>query len=223
MIGEDVKLRIIQQVALIAPGLSETLQLVFTNLKTRVDLGSISGLFGLVFFVFLSSFVFKQLRYSFDVIYDDFDPDQSKSLLHLIKDRVGVMLIVLAMCLLFLASLLINPLFDYLLAARFKGTEWRTLVQIFLNLSILFVMFTGLYFFTPTRKKKLKDCTLMALISAIAFLGGNIVLGLYMGRIALNSLYGAAGALLIFLLWTFYSSLTVFMTVEVFQFSKNKR
>jgi len=44
-----------------------------------------------------------------------------------------------------------------------------------------------------------------------------------MKNVALHSLYGAAGALLVFLLWTYYSSLTLFISVEVFEFFKGKK
>lgn len=223
LIGEDIQQKILQQVAFIAPDVSQTLQIIFKNLKTRVDLGSISGLFGLGFLLFLASFVFMQMRYSLDVIYGDHDHSKSKSFLQMIRERGFLMLVVVVMCLLFATSLLMNPIFDYLLASRFEDADWRNFVQVMLNFCILFVLFTGLYIFTPTKRKKLTDCAQMALITTGAFLVGNILTGLYMKKIALDSLYGAAGALLIFLLWTFYSSLTLFLSVELFEFLKRKR
>lgn len=222
LIGEDIQQKIIQQVGFIAPDVSQTLQLIFLNLKERVDLGSISGLFGLGFLLFLASYVFVQLRYSLDVIYGDHDHANPKPFLQVVKERGVLMLVVIAMCLLFATSLLINPIFNFLLAERFENADWRNFVQVMLNFAILFVLFTGLYFFTPTKKKKFSDCAQMSLITTGAFLVGNILTGLYMKKIALDSLYGAAGALLIFLLWTFYSSMTLFLSVEVFEFLKKR-
>jgi membrane protein len=223
LIGENIQHKILQQVAFIAPEVSQTLELIFSNLKDRVDLGSISGLLGLVFLLFLASYVFVQLRYSLDVVYGDFDKLKSKSFFHVIKERGGLMLVVIAMCLLFATSLLINPIFDFLLASRFENADWRKFVQVLLNFSIVFVLFTGLYFFTPSIKKKFSDCAKIALVTTGAFSVGNILTGLYMKTVALHSLYGAAGALLIFLLWAFYSSFTLFLSVEVFEFFKNRK
>lgn len=222
LIGEDVRLLIIKQVSLIAPELTGLFEIVFTSLQSRMDLGSISGLLGVAFLIFLSSFVFLQLRHSLDVIYGDYDPHHSKPFLHMIKERGIFMLIAVGMCALFVLSLLINPLFDFLLASRFQSADVKRFIQILLNFSILFVIFTGLYFFTPTRRKKLHDCAQMALFTSAAFLGGNILTGIYMKTVALDSLYGAAGAMLIFLLWTFYSALSVFLSVEFFEFLKRK-
>jgi YihY family inner membrane protein len=223
LVGEDIQVKILDQVSIIAPDVSQTLHLIFKNLKSRVDLGSVSGLFGLGFLLFLASFVFMQLRYSFDVIYGDNEHFKPKSFFQAVKERGMLMLVVVAMCVLFASSLLINPVFNYLLASRFESTEWRNLIQVMMNFSILFTLFTGLYLFTPTKRKKLADCAQMSLITSAAFLVGNILTGLYMKTIAIDSLYGAAGALLIFLLWTYYSSLTLFMSVEIFEFLKRKK
>ena len=133
------------------------------------------------------------------------------------------MLVVVAMCLLFASSLLINPIFEYVFSSRFASAEWRGFVQVLLNFTILFTLFTGLYLFTPTKRKKMSDCAQMSLITSVAFLVGNMLTGLYMKTIAIDSLYGAAGALLIFLLWTYYSSMTLFMSVEIFEFIKRKK
>ena len=220
LIGEDLQLKILEQVAFVAPGASQTLQLIFDNLKNRVDVGSISGVIGLGFLLFLASFVFMQIRYSLDIIYGDYDHSKSMSFLQALKERGILMLVVMAMCLLFATSLVISPIFNFLLASRFENTDWRSFVQVLLNFSVLFILFTGLYFFTPTKKKKLSDCAQISFIATGAFLVGNVLTGLYMKNIALHSLYGAAGALLVFLLWTFYSSLALFLSVELFEFVK---
>lgn len=223
LIGEDIQLKILDQVSFIAPEVSQTLQLIFENLQDRVDLGSVSGILGLGFLLFLSSFVFMQLRYSLDIIHGDFDHSKRVTFLQGIKNRGLIMLVVILMCLLFATSLLIGPIFNFVLASRFESQDWRSFVQVLLNFSILFMLFTGLYFFTPTKKKKLKDCAQIAFITTGAFLVGNVLTGLYMKNIALHSLYGAAGALLVFLLWTYYSSLTLFISVEFFEFLKGKK
>jgi len=222
LVGEDIQQSVIQQVSQIAPDVTGTMQLVFENLKNRVDLGSISGFLGLGFLLFLASFVFVQFRYSFDVIYGDHDPLVEKSFFHQLKERGILMLVVIAMCLLFATSLLINPVFNFLLADRFENETWKYFIQLSLNLLVLFFLFTGLYFFTPTRKKRIRDCALMSIITSSAFQGGNILTGIYMKTVAIDSLYGAAGALLIFLLWAFYSSLTIFLSLELVEFVKRK-
>ncbi len=223
LIGEDVQQGILSQVSMIAPELKETLEMVLDNLQSRVDLGSISGVIGLGFLVFLASLLFVQMRYSLDVIYGDIDVHKPKTVVEIIKSRGVLMLVAMGMCTLFALSLLINPLFNFLVGSSFENEMVKNALQVLLNFCVLFVLFTGMYFVTPTKKKRLRDCAQMSLLTSGLFLFGNILIGLYMKNFALNSLYGAAGALLIFLLWTFYSSLTLFMSVELFEFLKRKK
>jgi membrane protein len=218
LIGPDIQYKLLDQASTLAPDAGGVLKMVFENLKERVNVGSLTGLIGLVFLLFLASFVFLQLRYSLDIIQGHHDPHKPKSFLDVLKERGWLMVVVIAMCTLFALSLVIQPLFNFLLASRFESRAWREIMQICLNFILLFILFTGLYSFTPTIKKKLSDCAKIAVLTSGAFLLGNMLTGLYMRKIALDSLYGAAGALLIFLLWAFYSSLMIFMSVEVFEF-----
>jgi len=223
IIAEDVQLKIIRQVSFFAPEAANMLQMVFKNLQSRVDLGSISGVFGLVFLLFLASFVFMQMRYSLDVIYGTYEQLKPKTMLQVFKEKMGLMLVVIVMCALFGISLLINPLFNYLFSSNFESDLWGKFIQVLISFSILFILFTGLYFFTPTKKKIFKDCAQMSFVTTCAFLVGNTLTSFYMKRVALDSLYGAAGALLIFLLWSFYSSLIILLSVELFEFLKRKQ
>ena len=223
LIGEDIREKILNQVSMIAPELRGALEMVFLNLQTRVDIGSLSGVVGLGFLLFLASYLFVQMRYSLDLIYGDIDIHRPRSVLQLIKERGALMIVVVAMCTLFAVSLLMGPFFNFILDDRFDSEMVKNISKILLNFCVLFVLFTGLYFFTPTKKKRLRDCAQMSVLTSGAFLVGNILTGLYMKEFAMDSLYGAAGALLIFLLWTFYSSLTLFMSVEVFEFLKRKK
>ena len=217
-IGEDIKFLILKQVSLLAPNLTDTLNLIFSNLHERVDLGSLPGVLGLIFLVFLSSLVFKQFRFAFDVIHGDYNPRLKKSFRFFLKERFFVMSIGLAMCALFFISLFIVPVFNFLISYFISDHEWEHSINFILNVFVLLFMFTGFYFFTPSRKSQIRHCIQMAFITSLGFIAGNTLMSLYMKKLAMQSLFGAAGALLIFLLWTFYSSLIIFLSVEVFEF-----
>lgn len=221
--GENIQHSILSQAEMIAPHLSEALSFIFTNLKGRVDLGSSSGLFGVSFLIFLSSLIFKHLRYSFDVIYGDFNPAKTQTFWQFIRECGFIMFVALFMCTLFLISLLINPIIQLVLAYSFKSLIWEKVLQHALSFAILSFIFTGLYMLTPTRRNKLKDCMKMAFMTSLTFQFGNMLTGLYMRTIATHSLYGATGALLVFLLWAFYSALMIFFSVEFFEFVKKRR
>ena len=82
------------------------------------------------------------------------------------------------------------------------------------------ILFSGLHYFTPSRRPRKTHAFKMALLSSVFFMVGNVLLASYLKKVAADSVYGAAGTLLVFLLWTFYSSFTIFLSVEVFLFLK---
>ncbi len=223
LLEEHIQTSMIKQISLILPGLGDILQLIFKNLKNRVDLGTVSGYLGLVFLIFLSSILFKHLRHAFDVIYGDFNPIRKRSFLQILKERGWVMLIAFIMCSLFILSLLIGPFLQYIAPYLFVSFAVKKVLQVTLSFIVLTILFTGLYLFTPTRRNPFSHCFKMALVTSLSFVFGNYLAGLYIRKIALQSLYGAAGGILVFLLWAFYSSLMVFFTVELFQMWRKKK
>jgi membrane protein len=223
LIGENIQDKILVQTANLAPEAAEVLKMILQNIKQRVDIGSLSGLVGLIVLLFLASFVFLQLRFSLDLIHGHHETHRPKSFMDILKERIWLMLVVIAMCSVFALSLMINPLFNFILGSRFESRAWHELMQICLNFLLLFILFTSLHFFTPTVKKCLRDCAKIAILTSGAFLIGNMLTGLYMRKIALDSFYGAAGGLLIFLLWAFYSALMIFMSVEIFEFLRLRK
>ncbi len=62
-----------------------------------------------------------------------------------------------------------------------------------------------------------RDVWLGALVTAALFALGNVLIGIYFGYTAVGSAYGAAGSLVIFLLWAYYSAAIVYFGAEFTQ------
>jgi membrane protein len=79
-----------------------------------------------------------------------------------------------------------------------------------LNWSISFVLlsllFAAIYKVLPDRNLQWRDVLVGAVATAVLFTIGKSLIGAYLGSSAIGSSYGAAGALLIVLLWVYYSS-----------------
>jgi membrane protein len=222
MLGEDIQEAAIDQAGNLAPEVSGTLELVFSNLNEQVNLGSISGIVGVISILFTASLIFAQLRHALDVIYGDYNPHASKSVWQLVKERIFLMLVVVVMSTIFVASLFVRPIFHFFLGDHLEGTfVYQYLPQV-VNFLIFFVLFLGFYYMTPTRKQRVKECAKMAVLTSVFFLIGKFGISAYMTNIAAGSVYGAAGALFVFLLWAYYSALTLFLSVEIFEFLRKK-
>ena len=87
-----------------------------------------------------------------------------------------------------------------------------------LNFVISFVitalLFTLIYKVLPDVTVKWKDVWIGGAVTALLFSLGRFLIGFYLGRGSVSSAYGAAGSLVIILLWIYYSSQILFFGAE---------
>ena len=219
LIGGDTQTRVISLASDFSPEVGEMINLIIDNVNKGVNLSSLSGLIGLGILLFTASLVFIQIRYAFDVIYGYHEKRGQVTFLRYVYNRLFAMMVVfLAGIFLILSSLLPG------IVRLFGNNETVLLYSAFaVNFLIFVAMFWGIHFFTPSERPPKRDALKMAVLSSIFFITGNTLLGIYFREVATGSIYGAAGALLIFLIWTYYSSFTLFLTVELFLFVKRTR
>jgi len=89
--------------------------------------------------------------------------------------------------------------------------------DIFLSLLTLTFIFAVLYKFLPDVIISWSDVRVGAAVTAILFTLGKIILGSYIGRSSISSAYGAAGSLVVILLWVYYSAQIIFVGAEFTQ------
>lgn len=220
-LGPGMQRDIIKQASLtMSPEVGQMLEMIFSNVNEGVNVGSISGIIGAVVLLSTASMVFLQFRYSFDVIYGDYDPKASKPLMESVKEKLFAMFFVLMAAVVFVGSLLATGIFLEIFGGNGK-TLWSTLLVLYANFMIYLGMFTAVHHFIPSRKTDVLDSLKKAAVSAVFFMLGNLVLASYLKGVAADSVYGAAGTILVFLTWAYYSSFIVFLSVEVFQYLKS--
>jgi membrane protein len=95
----------------------------------------------------------------------------------------------------------------------------ETLAQIvnsILSLALITVLFAMIFKFLPDPKVAWHDVWIGAFITAVLFTVGKLVLEVYLGKSGVNSSYGAAGSLIVLLLWVYYSSQIFFFGAQVY-------
>ncbi|HTG45857.1 MAG TPA: YihY/virulence factor BrkB family protein, partial [Verrucomicrobiae bacterium] len=98
------------------------------------------------------------------------------------------------------------------------NSEW--LFQILnnvLSFGLITLLFAMMFKFVPDAKIAWKDVWVGAIFTAILFTVGKFGLGLYLGKSSVVSTYKAAGALLVLLLWVYYTAQIVFFGAELTQ------
>jgi membrane protein len=88
------------------------------------------------------------------------------------------------------------------------------LVDFTLSIGITTVMFAAIYRVLPNATIEWRDVGVGAGVTAVLFYVGKLGLGLYIGKSAVASSYGAAGAILVLLLWVYYSGLIFYFGAE---------
>ena len=86
------------------------------------------------------------------------------------------------------------------------GNAVLILLNTGLSLAVFAVLFAAIYKMLPDTPLAWRDVGIGALVTAALFTGGKSLIGWYLGQAAPGSTYGAAGALIVLLLWTYYSA-----------------
>jgi membrane protein len=165
--------------------------------------------------------VFGQLQGALNQMWDvQAKPDRGV-IMSLIVDRVRSFSIAVCVGFLLLVSLVISALISGLqnyMNHWLPGIPWvwqtANAVSSFVVIAILFAM---IYKFLPDVVISWKDVWTGAAVTAVLFTGGKYAIGIYLGRTATTSAFGAAGSLVVLLFWVYYSALISFLGAEFTQ------
>jgi membrane protein len=90
-------------------------------------------------------------------------------------------------------------------------------VNLFITFVVISVLFGIIFKFLPDVKIKWKDVRSGAMFTAILFMIGQFIIGLYIQYTAQGSTYGAAGSLIVILVWIYYTSAILYIGAEFTQ------
>jgi membrane protein len=98
---------------------------------------------------------------------------------------------------------------------------WQ-LLEVVVSFLVITLLFAALYKFIPDVEISWRDVWIGALVTSVLFSIGRFALGLYLGNSSTTSVYGAAGSLVVVLLWVFYSAQILFFGAEFTQVYANR-
>jgi membrane protein len=161
---------------------------------------------------------FAELKSALNVVWDV--KDEGGGIFKLLRGRLWAFAMVLAVGFLLMVSLLISAA----LSAADGFFAWMgippALVQLtnagasFLVITILFAL---LFKYLPDTDVEWRDVWVGALLTSALFTVGKLLIGLYLGRSSVASVYGAAGSVVVLVLWVYYAAQIFFFGAEVTQ------
>jgi membrane protein len=184
--------------------------------------GTLATIISLITLVIGATAVFGELQTTMNLIWE-VRPATTNGvwvgILAWLKERVFSLAIVFALAFLLLVSLVISAALAG--AAAFVWGPTQTLVsrllELAVSLAVLTLGFALLFKYVPDAEVRWRDVWLGGLVTAVLFTVGKTAIGYYLGQASVGSAYGAAGSMVVLLVWVYYSALIVFFGAEFTQ------
>jgi membrane protein len=202
---------------------AEAIQLLIQHASNPAA-GGLATVVGVVTLFFGASAVVTELRDALNVIWGV--PAKSsafgwRSVAALLKERTVSFAVVLAVGFLLLVSLVINASIAAM-GSRFQ--LWFAVPEAFvqtvntlISFVVITILFAALFKVLPDLHIRWSDVVLGAIGTSFLFTIGKLLIGIYLGKASFISAYGAAGSLVIVLIWVYYSAQIFFLGAEFTQ------
>jgi membrane protein len=185
---------------------------------SRPSSGVIASAIGFATLLVGATSVFAELQSALDRIWHAPAIQPSSGFVALIRERLLSFGMVIAMGFLLLVSLVFGAALSAL--GKWGGTLFPGAVTVLqmLNLAVGFVVtvafFATAYRLLPRARIAWSDVWVGAVATAVLFTLGKYLIGVYLGRAGISSGFGAAGSLVIILVWVYYSAQVFLLGAE---------
>lgn len=202
IVGNDVALQI---------------QEIIKNVKLSGS-NSFFTVLGIIVLLIGASTVFAEIQDSINYIWG-IKAKPKKGLMKFLKNRLMSFSMIGSLGFLLMVSLIVNSFMDFL-SKRLAGYFPEEIIYVFYALNVLIVFLTIVLLFTlifktlPDGKVVLRDCLIGASFTAVLFMLGKFAIGYYLGRFSIGSIYGAAGSVILILVWVYYSAIILYFGAE---------
>jgi membrane protein len=217
--NEAIEGRLSDQLStVLGPDSADAVSTMIENSRTE-DKSIFLTIIGIASLVFGATGIFFHLQITLNKIWRlKMDPDADWK--RIVLDRIlsfGFVLVLGFMLLIsFVLSAILTALSDKL-KTLFPDimVVLAQIADVILSLGIVTLLFALIYKFLPHAKIKWRSVWVGAIITSVLFALGQYALGFYFSQAEPGSTYGAAGSIILILLWASYASLILFFGAEV--------
>lgn len=205
---EAAQLALSAQIAgLMGPHSAELLQATIENASQK-EAGTLASILGLVTLFVAASGVFGEMQLALNEIWKV--KPSGATISRMVRARIASLGLVAALGFLLLVSLVvsaaISALGEVINADLPFGTVILSAINGIVSFALITLLFAAIYKVLPDRSLQWRDVGIGAAVTGFLFTIGKSLIGWYIGTSAISSSYGAAGALLVVLLWVYYSA-----------------
>ncbi|HEX9871857.1 MAG TPA: YihY/virulence factor BrkB family protein [Candidatus Tectomicrobia bacterium] len=185
---------------------------------SRPSSGIIATLAGLATLLFGATVVFSELQDALNTIWNVPPRPRRSLVLGLIRHRFLAFIMVLAIGFLLLLSILANSVLTAVMQLYGdilpRQVDWLRTANFLFSFSIVTLLFAMIYKALPDLDIAWGDVLIGAVVTALLFMIGKFLIELYLGYSSIASVYGAAGSLVILLMWVYYSAQILYVGAE---------
>ena len=184
--------------------------------------GAVATVIGLITLFIGATAVFGELQATMNLIWEVQPAPTSgvwAGIWGWLRERIFSLALVFALAFLLLVSLVISAALASA-AALFQGPEQALLsrvLELAVSLLVLTFVFALFFQYVPDAEISWRDVWLGGLLTAVLFTLGKTAIGVYLGQASVGSAYGAAGSMVVLLVWVYYSALILFLGAEFTQ------
>lgn len=193
------------------------IQTIIANIRNSEH--SVAGaIIGIILLLIGATGVFHEIQSSINYIWS-IRAKPKKGWTKWLLDRLISFSLVLSCAFILLVSLTINALMEVLNERLQRYFENVTVVAFYImNLLLIFVIITFLFAVIfkvlPDANIRWKDVLVGASFTAVLFMLGKFLIGLYLGNTNIGLTYGTAASVIIILTWVYYSSIILYFGAE---------
>jgi membrane protein len=199
---------------------AEAVQVMLQNTQKPNSGGTIATVLSIVTLLFGATGVFGQLQDALNIIWE-VQPDPKRGIKNFIQTRVLSFAMVLVIGFLLLVSLVISAVLagvGNFFGSMFPGfVLGGQILNVLISFGTITLLFASIYKFLPDVHVPWRNLWVGAAVTAFLFTIGKSLIGLYLGNSSVGSTYGAAGSLVVILIWVFYSAQILLLGAEFTQ------
>ncbi|MCX3267524.1 YihY/virulence factor BrkB family protein [Pedobacter agri] len=182
------------------------------------DKGSIAFIIGLGTLLIGATSIFADIQDSINTIWG-IKPKPKRGWLKMLQNRFLSFSVIISLGFLLLVSLAVTAVLDGFsdrLQTRFEDVSviFFYILNTGITLIVISSIFGVIFKVLPDANIKWKDVISGALVTAVLFMIGKFAISVYISKSDIGGTYGAAGSLIILLLWTYYSSIILYFGAE---------
>lgn len=198
---------------------AKDIEAIIANASMHGD-STFASIVGIATLIFGATGVFYQLQQTLNQIWEvKPDPGQKTKIIKMVVDRIFSFGLILVVGFLLLVSLVLSAMLTVLsnwVAVYFSETFnlLFRLLDVSLSLCVITFLFASIYKVLPDADIPWRDVWVGALVTSLLFVLAKYALGLYFGYSNPASAYGAAGTIILIMLWVSYAGLIILFGAE---------